>query len=310
MWGLLTNLGTQREILRLLELRPLDEIAERRPRLAFKYLLHDYLARDFRVPERASCFLHHYRRMHCVLPESALRQILQGDVTLYEIREGCSYFALTLGMPEPTFDREGELSIHLRVDGKVVFNLTFTISPGWVVKSEAPEILLIARIQGTKGCNKQIKLARKVFHDYSPRTVLLAALQGIADAFEIGEVAAVCATNQISYKSKYAATLKRGYDDFFTKLGMVKTAAGFFSCSIPIKSKPLSSFKGRAKYRAKKRHAMRQQIKSACTAFLLEATDQAAYSSSFELSSSTGARPSELRPSTISCSESDCDPAL
>jgi uncharacterized protein VirK/YbjX len=234
LWRLLTNIDKQREILRLLKLRPFAEIAQKSPRLAFKYLIPDYLVLGFTATERALCFLHHYRRMHSALHESVLCQILQGYVTLHEISEGGSRFAFTMGLPKSDFDKEGELSLDLRVNDKNVFNLSFTIAPGWVVKSQAPEVLLITRIQGTKGCHTQIKLARKAFHDYSPRKLLFAALQGIADAFGIGEIAGVCATNQIYYGKKGAVISKRSYDDFFADLGMAKTAAGFYCSSIPI----------------------------------------------------------------------------
>jgi hypothetical protein len=39
-----------------------------------------------------------------------------------------------MGLPKRMSDMEGELSLDLRVDGKKVFDLSFTIVPGWVVK--------------------------------------------------------------------------------------------------------------------------------------------------------------------------------
>jgi uncharacterized protein VirK/YbjX len=279
-WRLLTNISTQREILSLLSLTPFDEIARKTPALAFKYVVPDYLARGFTVKERASCFLHHYKRMHAVLSENALRQILQGNVSLHEISNGVNDFTLTMGLSEPVGRLEGELSVDLRVDGKRIFNLSFTIVPGWVVKSEAEEILLITRLQGTLGCHSQIRLARKAFHEFSPKKLLLAVLQGIAEVFGIRELVAVCGTNQRGYEKEYAATLKRSYDDFFAHLGMVKTASGFYSSRIPIEGKPLASIKGRNRSRARKSRAMRRQIHLACTAFLLGTADRTASTSS------------------------------
>ena len=112
-------------------------------------------------------------------------------------------------------------------------------------ETETPSVI---RCLGTKNCNAQIKLARKVLCDYSPRAMLIAALQGIADAFGIGEIEAVCATRQRSYTEECSAIFKKGCDDFFTKLGMVKTVTGFYSSPIPIKGKPLASFNGRARF--------------------------------------------------------------
>ena len=279
-WRFLINIGRYREILGLLKLRPFDEIAQNNTGFAFKYVVPIYLTRGFTVTERVSRFLHHYRRMHATFPENMLRQILQEDVALYEISNGVNCFAFTMGLPEQRGHLEGELSLDLRVDGKKIFNLSFTIVPGWVVKSEAAEILLITRLQGTKGSRSQIRLTRKVFNEFFPGKLLLAALQGIADAFGIGELEVVCATNQTYYDKKYAAIFQSAYDDFFAKVGMVKTAVGFYSSPIPIDGRPLASFKGHNRSRARKRRAIRQQIQSACAAFLLEQADRAAYSAS------------------------------
>ncbi len=280
LWRLLTHIGKLREILRLLKLRPLDELYERSPRLAFKFVASNYLARGFTVIERASCFLHHYRRMHSALPESTLRQILHGYVTLHEFDQGGNRFALTMDLPEQIGDCEGELSLDLRVNGKKVFNLSFTIIPGWVVKSEATEILLITRLQGMFGSGSQIRLARKAYHEFSPGKLLIAALQGIADAFGISELEAVSATNQRSYREEGAALFKKRYDGFFANLGMSATPAGFYSGRIPIEGRPLASFRGRNRSQARKRRSMRQQIRAACADFLLEITCRAADSAS------------------------------
>jgi uncharacterized protein VirK/YbjX len=244
--------------------------------LPFKYLIPDYLVRGFTMTERAPLFLHHYRRIHSALPEDVLREILQREVILHEIAKNGNRIAVTLSSSRYPFEKEGELSLSLQVDEKKIFNLCFTIVPGWVLKSEAPEALLISRLQGNRGCNSQIKLARRAFNDYSARSLLLAALQGIADALGVGEIAAVCATNQRCYSEGRAALFKNGYDEFFTRAGMVRTSVGFFSSPIPIEGKPLALFKGHARSRARKRRANRQEIRSACADFLSEKASRAA----------------------------------
>ena len=278
LWCLLTNVRTQREILRLLKLRPFAETVPNNPELPFKYLIPDYLVQGLTVAERACCFSYHYRRMHSALPEEVLRGILQGEIVLYEIAKDGNRFGVTMGLSRYPHEKEGELSLNLQVDGEKVFNLSFTIVPGWVLKSGSPEALLISRLQGKPGCNCQIRLVRKALKDYSPRILLVTALQGIADAFGIGEMVAVCAARQRSYGSGCPAILMSGYDDFFSKLGMVKTADGFYSSPIPTEGKPLILFKGRARSRARKRRANRQQIREACAAFLFEITGRAAES--------------------------------
>jgi len=271
----LTSIGSYREIHKLLKLRPFNEIAQNNPGFAFKYVVPGYLARSFTVSERASCFLHHYRRIHATLPESALHQLLQGNITLYEIFKGGNCFAITMGLSEPKGHLEGELSLDLRVDGENVFNLSFTIVPGWVVRSNVAEVLLISRLQGTLGSRLQIGLIRKAFHEFFPGKLLFAALQGIAGAFGIRELIAVSATNQTSYGEKYAAISKNSYDRFFAALRMVTTSDGFYCISFPISSKPLASLMARNRARARKRRAIRQEIQLACSAYLFTTVDRA-----------------------------------
>jgi len=266
-WRLLANIGTQREVLRFLAHRPFDEFAQDKPWFAFKYLIPDYIVLGFTVAERASCFLHHYRRMHSALPESTLRQILQGEVVLHQVRDGDNCFTVTIGMPAMRYDREGELSTHLRVNGVEVYSLSFIIVPGGVVGSDLVETLLITCLQGKKNCDFEMKLVRKVFYEYSPRLLLLAALQGFAIAFGIEELTAVCATNQRSYSKGHSTAFHHSYDEFFASLGMRQTAAGFYSAPVPIQGKSLESFEPKARWRARRRRAMRKQIESACVNF-------------------------------------------
>ncbi len=279
LWRLVTNIGTQREIFALLKLRPFAEVVHDNPGLAFKYVIPNYLVRSFTVAERASCFLHHYRRMHAALPESLLRTILQGEVTLNEIAKDGNHFSVTIGVPSYPCDKESELSLRLKVDGKKVFALSFIIAPGWVIKSKVTEVLLITCFIGTRGSNPQIKLLLTALHEYSPRKLLVSALQGVGDAFGIDAIAAICAANHRSYSEESAAILKHGYDDFFAALGMTKTVGGFFFSLTPIKSKPFASFNEQQIAMAVERRRTRQQLQTACAALLSGGTDRACHAS-------------------------------
>jgi uncharacterized protein len=271
LWRGLTHLGTHRDVLRLIVKFPLlTQLAQDNLRFASKYLTRDYLVQNFSVTQRASSFLHHYTRLHELVPHYLLRQMLEEEVMLHQIVEGPNRFALTLGLSRP-YDNQGELSLRLRVDGEIVYVVSFTIVPGSVVKSEAAEILLITRIQGIKGCRNQIALATKTLHDVAPARILLAALQGIADAFGIRAMAAVSGVLQSSYRKNSAVAFKKAYDDFFTELGISKNTAGFFSTPVPIEQKPLASIKRGHRVRTKQKRAFKRQIQSACAAFFAPA---------------------------------------
>jgi uncharacterized protein VirK/YbjX len=265
-----SNIGTQSKIFQLLKLPPFAEAASNHPRFRFKYLEHGYLVIGFTLLERPSCFLHHYRRLYTSLPDSLLCQLLQGNITLHEMLEDGQRFSITMGLSTPC-DNEGEMSLNLQVGEKTVFILSFTIVPGWVIKSKAKEILLVTRIQGMKGCYNQIQLATRTLHDIAPSHLLLAALQGIAGAFGIGEMAGVCAARQKGgYTEERANSIEKAYDAFFTDLGLAPNAAGFFLGPIPLQEKPLSFIKPGHKLRTKEKRAFKLQVQRICASFLDE----------------------------------------
>jgi uncharacterized protein VirK/YbjX len=245
------------------------EVARSNPRFVFKYLTPDYLVRGLTVAERASSFTHHYRRMQSTLPDLLLRQTLHGDVNLHEIHRGDDRFTLTMGLPQP-LDKEGEMSLNLRVNGEIVFVLSFTVVPGWVVKSESAEVLLITQLQGRRGAYQQISLATKALHDVAPAALLLAALQGIGTALGIDQLAAVCATRQTCYTVECASAFSTAYDGFFNELGIARNAAGFFVSPVPIEEKPLAWIKQGHKLRTKDKRAFKHEIQKACSAFFEE----------------------------------------
>ena len=177
--------------------------------------------------------------MHATLPEDVLRQVLQREVSLHEIVEDGDRFVFALGLPEPHHDdKEGELSLNLQVNGKTIFNLSFTIVPGWVLKSEAPEaLLIIAASRHDRGAIPRIRLARRALNDYSPRRLLLAALQGIADALGVDEIAAVSAQIRSRIQRNSLTIFENGYDRFFTKAGMLKLHMASILGPIPIDGK-------------------------------------------------------------------------
>lgn len=271
-WRALTHLRKVREILSfLVRIRLFSEMVQSNPRFGYKFLTDNYLARGFSTSECASCYLHHYKRLHSLLPACVLRQILQEEVTLHTIPDGSDRFALTLGLSRP-YDNEGELTLRLRVDGDIVYVLSFTIVPGEVVESKASEAFLITRLQGIKGCYRQIAIATRAMHEVAPNRLLLAALQGIAEAFGVRAIAAVPAHRQTSYKDAFAPAFKDAYDNLFSQLGLSKSTIGFFSSAVPIDQKPLTSIKRGHRLRAKKKRAFKHKIQLACARFFENST--------------------------------------
>lgn len=274
-WHALTNLRTHREVLRVFRLPALAEAVRRNPRLPFKHLTRDFLVRGFSIPARAACLMHHYRRLHASLPDLQLRRILRGEVPLVNLDESGGHFTISIG-PSWSSHKEGELSLNFHVDGEVVYILSFTIVPGWVVEYSSAEVLLVTRVQGVKGCYSQISRATKALHDVAPASLLFAALQGIAGRFGVHTVAGVSAVRQIAYEGRYAREFHTAYDAFFAEMGIAATSAGFFLGPLPIEEKPLAAVKQGHKLRTREKRAYKQQVQSVCAEFFASICAQGA----------------------------------
>jgi uncharacterized protein VirK/YbjX len=268
-WGALTNIGAGCEILGLLRLPAFAELVRTDSRFSFKSLIRDYLVRGFTITERTACFLHHYRRLQTSMSASLLHRTLHQQVTVVESQIGGARYEITLCYSRE-IEKEGELSLNLHVDGAIVFVLSFNIVPGWVVKSQAAEVLLITRLQGTKGYYRQIRLATRDLHDVGPAALLLAALQGLAQAFAIGEMAGVCATRQSSYSKELFGLYQSAYDDFFDELGAARNSAGFFVSPLPLPEKPVACVKQGHKLRTREKRSFKRQIAANVCRLLLE----------------------------------------
>jgi hypothetical protein len=193
------------------------------------------------------------------MPTTLLGRVLHQDVTVFEVLQAGARAHMTLGYSKD-FEKEGELSLHLIVDGAPVFVLSFTVVPGWVVNSSAADVLLISRLQGVRGYYSQIRLVTKALHDVAPAALLLAALAGFATTFGINEIAGVCATRQSSYTSELANFYEDAYDDFFVELGLERNSANFFVSKIPLNEKPLTSVKRGHKLRTKKKREFKRLV--------------------------------------------------
>lgn len=274
-WRLLLNAGSLVQLLQLLRLRPFKEVFLYNHRFAVKCLGHNYLARNVSARASLASFVHHYQRMHDSFPDRSLEMILYWDLPLYQTSQDGHSFSLSLGTSKP-YDKEGELSLLLKVDSLIIFNLTFTIVPGWVVGSSASETLLISRLQGERLYADEIRLATKAMCNVRPRALLVAALQGIALALRIEEIDAVSGNEQSSYCVCCGEGFRNSYDEFFTELGLKKNDAGFFFGCVPFAEKPLELVDPNNRRTARKKQAFKAQIQMACAKSIADASGRVA----------------------------------
>jgi hypothetical protein len=227
--------------------------------IAFKYLSRDHLARGLDIRSRAACFTHHYNFLRSKFPSALLRQVIHREAVLLDVVEDNKRHTITMGFSRQEV-REGELFLHQMVDGVKIFVLQFTIVPGQIVGSDEKDVVMISRLQGMKGCFTQVRAATKAFRDVAPPALLMAVLQGVAQAFGINELAGVSASRQFSYLEEHAPTFLEAYDRFFEDLGATYSQSGFFSTTLPFEEKSLSHIKNGHKARTRKKRAFKLQI--------------------------------------------------
>jgi uncharacterized protein VirK/YbjX len=237
----------------------LAEVLPCNPRFAIKFAADDYLARNLSVAERKTCFLHHYGRLVGALPDRMLRRILHRSVTVFEIRDGESVYRVITNLSRP-WDKEGELSLTLEHNGIGIYVISFSIVPGSIVHSDAPEVLLISRMQGMKGKYQLIQQATRAMNDVAPASFLLAALQGFAEAFGVSEIVGVSAVRQSAYCEESDEIFRKAYDEFFTTVGAVLGSDNLFRCPVPIPEKPLQDVKRGHKLRTKEKRAFKRDV--------------------------------------------------
>jgi uncharacterized protein VirK/YbjX len=275
VWTMARNIPTQIRVLRVLSRPAYRQLMKVNPRFPLKYSGLDYLARGLTVKQQAECFIHHYRRLPDVLPEDVLVKVLLEDFLLDEIHEGDARFTVTMGLSRP-WDDEGELSLNFEVNGEVVFILSFTIVPGWVVQSEAQEVVLVSRLQGVKGSYDEIQRATKTMCDVAPPALLFAALCGVAEAFGIEAMAGITGAMkpEFHFYEGEAAHIEQAYDGFFTELGATKGRANFYLGRMPPEEKPMSSIKQGHKIRTRKKRAFKRAITQRIYLFLCETQER------------------------------------
>jgi uncharacterized protein VirK/YbjX len=260
LYGGATNIFQQVRIYRTLKFPAFRALHSVDPRIPFKHLTTNFLVRELSVSARAAALLHHYTRLQTLVPSPILRQIVESEVTVFEMSEQDTQYAVTLSAPKSA-SLEGELLLCLNVDGNAVFHLQFTIVPGSVVNAQHGEVLLISRIQGVRGCYGQIYAATKAFREVAPPALLVAVLQGIANAWGIRALAGVSAANQSFNPDPDSESFQRDYDDFFRQLGAERMPpANFFVTSIPLEEKPLGVIRNGHKSRVKKKRAFKLHI--------------------------------------------------
>jgi uncharacterized protein VirK/YbjX len=258
----------------------------------FHHLSHrHYLARGLSLRQRVRCVLAHYGFEEAMFDAAYKRAIYRdGGLTLWRHEsaddsaddsadEGWR-FEIRLEMA-PRLSAEGDLTIAMRAIGgggeSCLHRLSFSWVDGGFAGIDAPIVPFIARNQG-RGADAAAAFAAfgQAFPNNAPGFFCFAALQGIAQALGLRQVAAVKAARQSAWTPADARHFANAYDGFWETLGGVPMAQLAYRIALPFHLKPLTEMPSRHRKRAALRRAHWRDIGESARVALAQRLAQAA----------------------------------
>jgi len=224
--------------------------------------IFSYLARNFDDETRRLCCLFHHSWMLENLCADRVHEMLIKKPPIWSENMGEHRYVAALHM-ERFVSREGELSLELFFDRKMICVGSFSFLPARLFGLEGAEVLLVSRIQGGKERIDDIRLATKTMSDVAPRAVIFALLTGIARAVGVNHVIAVSAENHADFVPLHSEALHQQYDDFYLALGAVGPQNGFYIYDVAAAKKPLNAQKVGHRVRTRRKRQLKEKISDA-----------------------------------------------
>lgn len=237
----------------------LSKRVKRDPTVFVKFAWRVY-GRGLSIAERAAFIADHYQCLLGCLNPGFLDDIFSARATIWDFptEDGSLQIGLDTG---PAGNEEGELVLHLLVNGTDVYSLQFVIAPGSLAHMDVGRAIYVTGLQGTKGCADLIRLATKAACDVAPPLVLMATLEGVARALDIGHIFGICATAQLcATDESRIAEFVSAYDEFWRSIEGRQLSSGWFYLTVPLQAGPWERIKPNHRSRVKARRAFRNAV--------------------------------------------------
>lgn len=222
-------------------------LVRRHPRVLFKYLHSKYLAAGLDNHHRLATLTGHYARLASTFPAPFLRTLLSNGLSIWE-RQGPP-LAVGIALSFPHHDFEGELMLAFLADDVPIYTMTVTLASGDIAGQDHACALLITNLQGGRHQLPLIRKATRACANTPPAYLLLAALEGLADFFAVGCIAAVGNARQLAKAGASAGEVRFDYDRFWSCLCGKPTSDGFYLFPPRLPEKPLQAFPSRHRSR-------------------------------------------------------------
>jgi len=247
-----------------------EHVAKAMPHDVFHHLTQrGYLVRGLSARQRVQCALFHYRFDDATFDAAWQHAVYRaGGLRLWERHLNGSTFFIRLEMAA-RLDAEGDLTIALVADGKVLHRLSFSWIDGATFGLAAPVVPFIARNQGRwTDSDAAFAAFEAAFPNNAASYFCFAALQGVARALGMAHVLAVNSAAHIAWSAGAAPHFVNAYDKFWTVLGGVAHDARCYQVALPFHAKPLLAVPSRHRKRAALRRANWQAIDDSAHAAL------------------------------------------
>lgn len=241
------------------------------PKLAPLHHLHEqgYLMRGLSMRQRVACVLAHYRFEENSFDAAYKAAVYaDGGLTLWEQRIGEHAFLIRLEAAPPP-RAQGELTIALVADGRLLHRLSYAWVEGTNIGVAAPLVPFVACNQGRwLDSGAAFDAFDACFPNNSPSFFCFAAMQGLARAVGIEQVLAVKCMAQIGYDPERIGEFANAYDGFWKVLGGVELPGDAWQVALPFYLKPLADMPSKHRKRAAQRRDNWRAIETSAQATL------------------------------------------
>lgn len=227
----------------------------------FHHLSHrGYLVQGLSARQRVQGVLAHYRFEETTFDAAYKAAVYaDGGLVLWQHSVGEHAFLIRLEMAS-RMNAEGDLTIALVADGKVLHRLSYSWIDGAIAKAVAPGtapaplVPFVARNQGRwTDSGEAFDAFETCFPNNSPSFFCFAAMQGLAQAVGMEQVLAVKCTSHIAYDPEEIKHFANAYDGFWRVLGGVELAGDAWQVNLPFYLKPLADMPSKHRKRAAQR---------------------------------------------------------
>ena len=249
-----------REVTRVLNHPSIRPFIKRYPSVVTKYF-GNYLARRFSTNKktRREILKFHYQHLIKHVTDDFFVKMLEDENVLWDEEIDGNNYTISLS-PNVKFSKEGDLRLTFDQNKTPIYELSFTVVPGYLINSTADQVLLVANVQGARGELERIRQATKACDGVKPPYLLMTAAGSIASALAINIIAGVSNKEHIVPLEIRPPEFSFDYDAFWETLTFKRGPVGIYEVSVPFPQRHLRQIIHDRRHRAKRKRQFKQRV--------------------------------------------------